>query len=118
MAKSNPRAYRVADQIQRELADIIRSEVRDPRLPALVTISAVNVSRDLAVATIFITLVDAAEQSVAIEVLNRAIGFLRTELARRMKLRSVPQLKFKYDDSIERGQQMDLLIKQAIDSDQ
>lgn len=118
MVKTNPRAYRVADQIQRELADIIRSEIRDPRLPALVTISAVNVSRDLTFATVFITLIDAAEQDAAISVLNRAIGFLRTELARRMKLRSVPQLKFKYDDSIERGQHMDSLIKQAIDSDQ
>ena len=118
MAKTNPRAYRVADQIQRELAALIRTGIKDPRLPALVTISAVNVSRDLAIATVFITLIDADDQEAAISVLNRAVGFLRTELARRMKLRSVPQLRFKYDDSIERGQHMDFLIKKAIDSDQ
>ena len=117
MTKESSRTYRVADQIQRELADILRSGVKDPRLPEMVTISDVSVSRDLSVATIYFTLVDKERRQDADFVLNRAAGFIRTELSRRIQLRSVPQLRFRYDDSIEKGEHIESLIQSALESD-
>lgn len=117
MAKESSRTYRVADQIQRELADILRSGVKDPRLPEMVTISDVSVSRDLSVATIYFTLVDKERRQDADFVLNRAAGFIRMELSRRIQLRSVPQLRFRYDDSIEKGEHIESLIQSALESD-
>ena len=117
MVKERSRTYRVADQIQRELADILRKGVKDPRLPEMVTISDVSVSRDLSVATIYFTLVDEERRQDADFVLNRAAGFIRTELSRRIQLRSVPQLRFRYDDSIEKGEHIESLIQSALESD-
>ncbi|MCG8380780.1 MAG: 30S ribosome-binding factor RbfA [Gammaproteobacteria bacterium] len=117
MVKESSRTYRVADQIQRELADILRKGVKDPRLPEMVTISDVSVSRDLSVATIYFTLVDEERRQDADFVLNRAAGFIRTELSRRIQLRSVPQLRFRYDDSIEKGEHIESLIQSALESD-
>jgi len=110
MARDFPRARRVADQIQRELAaDLVRSEISDPRL-SLLTITDVEVSRDLAHAKVFFSTLKAEERVVAQEILDSAAGFLRAEIGGRMRLRVVPQLRFQYDDSIERGMQMDALI--------
>ena len=117
MVKERSRTYRVADQIQRELADILRKGVKDPRLPEMVTISDVSVSRDLSVAKIYFTLVDEERRQDADFVLNRAAGFIRTELSRRIQLRSVPQLRFRYDDSIEKGEHIESLIQSALESD-
>jgi len=117
MARDFPRARRVADQIQRELADLIRSEINDPRI-SLLTITDVEVSRDLAHAKVFFSTLKAEERTVATEVLTAAAGFLRAEIGHRMRLRIVPQLRFEYDDSIERGMQMDALIEAARRDDQ
>lgn len=100
MAKEYSRTQRIGDQMQRELAQLIRREVKDPRV-GLVTITAVEVSRDVGHAKIFITVMgqDSAEDiAQSIKVLNSAAGFLRMQLAREMKLRSVPQLHFHYDE--------------------
>ena len=102
MAKEYSRTQRIGDQMQRELAQLIRREVKDPRV-GLVTITAVEVSRDVGHAKIFITVMgqDRAEEiAQSIKVLNSAAGFLRMQLAREMKLRSVPQLHFHYDEAV------------------
>jgi ribosome-binding factor A len=113
--KDYPRTRRIAEQIQRELADLIRLELKDPRVPPLVTITDVEVSADQSHAKVFFTLMgDAQKIADTTEGLRRAAGFLRTQLAQRMNLRTVPQLDFKYDASIERGAKLTRLIDEAV----
>ena len=115
MPKDYPRTRRIAEQIQRELADLIRLELKDPRVPALVTITDVEVSPDQSHAKVFFTLMgDERLVADATDGLNRAAGFLRTQLARRMKLRTIPQLAFRYDASVERGIRLSHLIDEAV----
>ncbi len=119
MAKEYSRTQRVADQVQRELAQIIQLEMKDPRL-GLVTVSAVDVSRDLAFADIYVSFLGVDEQQsieTSLEVLNHASGFLRSQLARAIKLRFTPQLRFYYDSSLRRGQYLSSLIEQAVEQD-
>jgi len=113
------RAERVADALQRELAVLIREEMGDPRVN-FVNITAVDVSRDLAAAKVHVNYVEArekAERAAGVKVLNGASGFLRTKLAKRMQLRIVPSLKFIYDDSGRRGQELSALIDTALAAD-
>lgn len=119
MAKDFPRARRVADQVQRELATLIRDAVRDPRIVGSVTVSEVQVSRDMAHAKVYMTVLgaSAAETDEAVEVLNGAAGFLRRELGRQMKLRSVPALHFFHDLSFDRGAELTKLIDSAVADD-
>jgi len=116
MPSDYPRSHRVGDFIQRELAGIISREVKDPRLSPMLTISAVEVSRDLSVAKIYYSLLDADEQVDTHTALTSASGFLRNQLARQMNTRSVPQLRFYFDDSAERGAHMSSLIANAVAS--
>jgi len=117
MKKHSPRAQRVADQIQRELADLLRLHLKDPRV-GMVTITAVDVSPDLTHAKVLFTHLAGAENAQAAVVgLQHAAGYLRTELAHRLKLYSVPRLEFVYDDSIEAGIRLSKLIDEAVDED-
>ena len=114
MAREYSRTQRVADQMQRELAQLIQREVRDPRL-GMVTVTAVEVSRDM-----FITLMnrDSAEDiALNLEILKDASGYLRMLLGRSMKLRTIPQLHFQYDESIRRGVHLSSLIERAVAED-
>lgn len=118
MPRDFPRTRRVGEQIQRELAALIRDGVKDPRV-GMVTVSAVEVSRDLAHAKVFITVLgDEAAKRDSLAGLNKAAGFLRHELGQRMLTRTVPQLRFVYDESIERGSRLSALIDAAVKSDQ
>lgn len=113
MPKDYPRSRRIAEQIQRELSEIIRLELKDPRV-GMVTITDVEVTLDQAHAKVFFTsLGDPANQPDTIYALNHAAGFFRSELAHRMRLRIVPQLVFEYDVSVERGVHLSRLIEQA-----
>ncbi|QKE64457.1 30S ribosome-binding factor RbfA [Aquipseudomonas campi] len=119
MAKIYSRTQRIGDQIQRELAQMIPREVKDPRL-GFVTVTAVEVSRDVGHAKVFITVMgendlDKIKQNV--RVLNDAAGYLRMLLGKAMKLRSVPQLHFHYDESISRGVHLSSLIERAVAED-
>ncbi|WP_330924110.1 30S ribosome-binding factor RbfA [Candidatus Sororendozoicomonas aggregata] len=120
MAKEYSRTQRVAEQVQKELAQIIQLEMKDPRL-GLITVSAVDISRDLAFADIHVSCmgVEGQEQiDESINVLNGAAGFLRSQLARAMKLRATPRLRFYFDNSLRRGQHLSSLIERAIAKDQ
>jgi ribosome-binding factor A len=103
------RPQKVADLIQRELSDLLRRDVRDPRV-GMVTITAVDVSPDFSHAKVLFTCLDAAHVEEAKRGLKRAAGFLRTQLARRLKLYATPELRFEYDESIERGDRLHRLI--------
>ncbi len=114
MPKGPARSLRVADQIQRELADILRTELKDPRV-AMITLTGVDVTADYAHAKVFYTLLGDAEKRAETEVgLKQAGGFLRSQLARRIKLHSIPQLHFIYDASVERGFELSRLIDEAV----
>ena len=108
------RTSRIADQIQREVAELVRTEVRDPRV-GMVTLTAVELSRDQSHAKVFVTVLgpqSAAEE--AQEGLQRAAGFLRSQLAHRLTIRKVPELHFAFDESVERGVRLSRLIDEAV----
>jgi ribosome-binding factor A len=108
------RRARIADQIQRELAEIIRLEMRDPRV-GMITLTGVEVSRDQSHAKVFYTVLGAESAArEAAEGLQRAAGFLRSELAHRLSTRSVPELHFQFDESVERGVRLSKLIDEAV----
>jgi ribosome-binding factor A len=118
LSKEFSRARRIGEQIQRELAQLIQHEINDPRLGKMVSVSGVEVSRDLAHAKVYITQMigdDSREDTLV--ALNSAAGFLRSEVGRRLSVRTVPQMKFFYDNSIERGGELSALIDKAIASD-
>lgn len=117
---SQARARRVADQIQRELAVLLQREVKDPRL-GIVTVSGVDVTSDLQNAKVFVTFLgkdEPQEIKQALEVLTGAAGFLRSQLAKSIRMRSVPSLRFLFDKSIVEGQRMSSLIEKAISEDE
>lgn len=117
MPKDYSRTLRVADQIQRELADLIQHEIKDPRIRQ-VTITAVEVTRDYSHAKVFYTMLGSREEKFLVENgLEHAKGFLRSNLSHRMKLRITPQLQFIYDESVERGVRLSKLIDEAIAQD-
>jgi len=115
MPRGFSRATRLADQIQRDLADLIRLEVRDPRV-GLVTITTVEVTRDLSHARVFVTSLTETAAAESVQALTHAAGFLRSRLAQTLKLRTIPELHFVYDASIERGVRLSKLIDEAVQS--
>jgi ribosome-binding factor A len=116
MAQEFSRARRVGEQIQQILAQLIQREVKDPRI-GMVTITAVKVSKDFEHARIYISVLDAEKISTTVDGLNHAAGFLRTELAHQLKLRSTPKLIFEYDSTLEEGNRLSSLIDEAIAAD-
>lgn len=115
---ANPqRLRRVADQIQRELAEVLHDELKDPRV-GMITLTGVEISPDMEHAKIFFTTLGDEQALAHTEAgLRRAAGFLRTALGHRLKLRSVPELQFHYDASVERGVRLSKLIDSAVADD-
>ena len=106
----NPRAFRLADQIQFEVSDILENKLRDPRRGVL-TITGVEVTDDLRSARIFVSALGGPDDlKRAVELLDHARGFVRSELARRIRLRFMPEIHFRADDSAARGVHMDRLL--------
>jgi len=109
MADSS-RPLRVADQIQAELSDIIRRRLKDPRR-GFMTITGVDVSRDLRSARVFVSALDEDAEREALGLLEHARGFLRSELGKRLTLRFVPELHFRADHSAARGRRIEDLLR-------
>jgi len=108
------RAQRIADQIQRELAELVRLELRDPRVK-LITITGVDVTRDYAHAKVYFTLLGTgADVEACLEGLRHSAGFLRSALSHRLSTHSVPALAFVHDESVERGMRLSQLIDDAV----
>ena len=117
MAKDSTRTRRIAEQIQRELAELVRLELKDPRV-GLITLTDVEVTHDHEHAKVYFTLMGNQQQvDETLKGLQRAAGFLRSQLAHRMQLRIVPDLRFVYDTSVERGMDLSRLIDEAITQD-
>jgi ribosome-binding factor A len=105
------RPERVAELVQREVTDILARKLRDPRLVGI-TVTDVEVTSDLKLATVFVsTLAGGAERAAALEGLRRAAGFVRHELAPRLGLREVPEVRFRFDESIERGARVEDILR-------
>jgi len=117
MAKEYSRGARVAEQIKRELAELIRLEVKDPRV-GFISLTDVELTPDYAHAKIFFTSMHGEEGLDAILIgLRRASGFLRRELGRRVRIHTTPELHFVYDRSVEHGSYMSALIDKAVAED-
>ena len=112
MSGSYGRHERVAGQLRRVIADLIWSEVKDPRLGP-VSVTDVEVSRDLGVAKVYVATSEPETIKDSLGVLRRAGGFLRSRLSRELTMRSVPELRFIHDDSIERGDRIEELLAKA-----
>ena len=115
MTSDFKRTDRIAEMIQRKLAQVIQQEIKDPRLPKLITISAVKVARDLSHAKVYFTVFN-GDQVVVASLLNTAASYLRSVLAKSTTLRTVPQLHFIYDESIEYAKRLSRLIDDANDT--
>lgn len=114
MPKNPSRLARISDQIQRDLANLIRGDVKDPRI-GMVTLTGVEVSNDYRHAKVFFTILgDAAIAARAQRGLEKASGYLRSQLAKGLGLRVVPELHFVHDESVERGARLSRLIDDAM----
>lgn len=117
MPSDNSRQRRVAEQIQREIARLIQQELKDPRL-GMITVSAVEVSRDMSYATVYVTVLgDNSNVAQSLEILDKASGFLRKELSRLIRLRIMPVLRFRFDESVAKGNHLASLIDNAVKED-
>jgi len=120
MAKEFGRQQRVSQELQKEIAIILQREIKDPRLGMMVTVSGVEVSRDLAYAKVFVTFLnDKDEEAVqnGLKALKEASGYIRTLVGKAMRLRIVPELTFFYDNSLIEGMRMSNLVSNVIKSD-
>ncbi len=99
--------------IQREIADLLRHEVRDPRV-GMVTLTSVDVAPDLSHAKVFFTLLNTEKKAETTRALQRAAGFLRSQLSHRMSMYTTPELRFVYDESVERGDRLSRLIDSVV----
>jgi ribosome-binding factor A len=116
MARDFNRSERVAGQLRRDLAKLIQQEIKDPGV-GFVSLSDVEVTRDLSHAKIFITVFEPEKAKESLKALKRASAFLRKRLGQELRLRHVPELHFIHDDSVEQGSHIDELIARALHSD-
>lgn len=118
MAKEYSRSERIGDLIHRELAAIIHDKVKDPRL-GLVTVMYVELNRDRSFAKVYFSMLSqTSEPHEAEKALNHAAGFLRSELAHQLKLKTVPKLQFYFDSQTPRGEKLYRLVEEAVKKDQ
>lgn len=115
MRKPSNRLDKIGDVLKQELARLIQTELRDPRL-GMVSVTGVEVSRDLAHANVYVTVLN-AEAKEALKVLDNASGLLRSLVAKNIQLRTTPRFKFHYDESVDRGRELSALIDKALQAD-
>jgi ribosome-binding factor A len=117
MPREFPRARRIEEQLKRLLSELVRREVKDPRV-GLITITAVSVTRDLTRAKVYFTpFAGIGDPELALEALRHAAGYLRIQVRNQMRLRAAPELVFQLDDSLERGARLSSLIHDAVEGD-
>ena len=109
MKKGQGRTQRLGDLIQRDLSELIRLELRDPRV-GMITITSVDVSPDMSHAKVFFTIFEKDKLEDTLHGLKRSAGFLRSQIAKRIKMYTTPELRFEYDESVERGDRLSRLI--------
>lgn len=109
------RTDRISEEIRKELSDLIRNHIKDPRLPDFVSVTAVRVTKDLRYAKVYISVLGEEDKKQdALSALSRAAGFIRHEIGQRINLRFTPEFSFKLDDSIEKGMYLSKLIDETV----
>lgn len=109
------RTDRIAGEMKKEISDIIRNSIKDPRLPEMVSVTGVKVTRDLRYAKVYISIFGSDEEKKnAMTALKGAAGFVRREIGQRIQLRYTPEIMFEADDSIERGMHINKLIERTL----
>lgn len=112
------RITRISEAVKKEMSDIIKKELKDPRIPEFVSVVEVDVTKDLKFAKVFVSVYGTNEEKDrAILGLNSASGFVRKEIGQRLNLRYTPEVHFKLDDSIERGVYLTQLIDKTVKPD-
>ncbi|MDI9490754.1 MAG: 30S ribosome-binding factor RbfA [Clostridiaceae bacterium] len=112
------RSDRVSEEIKKVAAEIIQNEIEDPRLPDFTTVTAVEVTRDLSYATIYVSALGDGDQiQTTLDVMESAKKFIRYRVGQEVRLRNVPELRFKYDNSIAEGNRMSKIIDEVIAQD-
>ena len=104
------RAQRVSDLLREEIAEIVMKKVKDPRLGFL-TITGVTITDDLKIAKVYVSILKGEERETTLDILNSAKGFIRGEIAKRVRMKTIPSLEFRIDESIEHGDRIDRLLK-------
>ena len=118
MRKNSIKNTRINSEVMREISQIIRTELKDPRVSTMTSVTDVNVTTDLKYCTVYVSVLgDKEEADKTLEGLRKAGGFIRYELAHRLNLRNTPELKFVIDNSLEYGMKMDKLIDEVIGKD-
>ena len=105
------RSQRVGDLLREEIADIIMKKVKDPRL-GFVTVTGVDITDDLKIAKVFVSILKEEERETTLTILNAARSFMRSEVAKRVRMKSIPSLEFRIDESIQYGNKIDRLLKE------
>lgn len=113
------RAARVGDEIQKVISQLLLTEVKDPRIPMMTSVLEVRMSSDLTHATVFLSVYGSdKEKQDCMAAMERASGFIRSQVAKRVKLRVAPEMHFKLDESIQKGMELMDLIDRTIKEDQ
>jgi len=108
------RIIRISEEVKKEISNIIQNDIKDPRLPSMVSIIACSVSKDLSHAKVFVSVLgDADQKKNALAALKSAAGFIRREVGHRVKLRATPEIHFELDTSIEHGIHINKLLDEA-----
>jgi len=110
------RSQRVSDLLRKEIADIIMNKLKDPRI-GFTTVSGVDVTDDIKIAKVFVSILKEEERTTSIEILNSAKNFVRSELSKRLRMKFVPTIEFKLDTSIEYGNRIEKLLREACKSE-
>ena len=112
------RTNRISEEMKKEISNLIQNELKDPRLPKLVSVIEVNVTRDLKYAKIYVSVLGSEEEKKnALSALKSAAGFVRREVGHRMQIRYTPEMQFELDNSIERGVYISKLINETVKDD-
>lgn len=112
------RIERISEEIKREMSSIIRNELKDPRLSMLISITHLNVTKDLRYAKVFVSVMGSEEEKAnALEGLKSAAGFIRREIGHRIQIRYTPEIHFELDNSIEKGAYITKLINETSSQD-
>ena len=104
------RSQRVSDLLRQEIADIIMRKVKDPRL-GFVTVTGVKITEDLKAAHVFVSVLKEEEKENALEILNSARNFIRSEVANRVRMKTIPSIDFRIDESIGYGDRIEKLLR-------
>lgn len=112
--KDSNRLNRIDEEMKKEISHIITYDLKDPNITGLISVTKVKVSGDLKYAKVYVSMLNAKDNKQVLAALKKSVGFVRTEVAKRINLRTTPEIIFIFDDSIEYGARIDTILKNVI----